>query len=110
MIFSRKMQGRTGHPSEATFRREVSQSSQRRLFNESPISARGVTNDQKIFGPSMPCKKGKWVRGRPEIVHPEYMTLPEQLVGLNKYVTIAADVMFVSGCHFWLLSPGGSDM
>ena len=44
--------------------------------------------------------KGKWVRGRPETVQPEYVTIPEKLISINKYVTLAADVMFVSSLPF----------
>lgn len=44
--------------------------------------------------------KGKWVRGRPETVQPEYVTIPEKLISINKYMTLAADVMFVSSSPF----------
>ena len=40
------------------------------------------------------------MRGQPEVVRPEYVTIPAQLVDLNKYVTLAADMMFVSGLPF----------
>jgi len=72
------------------------------LFNGSPITAKDVVNAQKVFGPSLPCIKGKWARGRPDAVHPEYLSIPE-LVSLNKYVTMAADVMLASGLPFLVM-------
>ena len=99
-ILARKMQSRGGHPSEAVLKREVSRTSPSSLFNDTPITAKDITNAQNIFGPSTACIKGKWVRGRPETVQPEYVSIPEQLVSMNRYVTLAADVMFVSGLPF----------
>eukprot|EP00804_Cyclotella_cryptica_P025530 CCRYP_012008-RA/>CCRYP_012008-RA protein AED:0.36 eAED:0.36 QI:0/-1/0/1/-1/1/1/0/251 len=99
-ILSRKMQGREGHPSKAAFKREVSWTSPSSLFNDSPITTKDITNSRKIFGPSTACMKGKWVRGRHAAVRPEYVTIPDELVSINKYVTLAVDVMFVSGLPF----------
>eukprot|EP00804_Cyclotella_cryptica_P006222 CCRYP_015296-RA/>CCRYP_015296-RA protein AED:0.33 eAED:0.35 QI:23/0/0/1/0/0/3/0/304 len=99
-IMARKMQSRSGHPSEATFKREVSCASASSLFDQSPITSKDVANARQIFGPSEACIKGKWVRGRPEVVRPTYVLVPEQLINLNRYVTLAADVMFVSGLPF----------
>ena len=99
-ILARKMQGRGGHPSEAAFKREVSRMSPSSIFNDSPITVKDITNARNIFGPSTACLKGKWVRGRPDPVRPEYITIPEQLISINKYVTLAVDVMFVSGLPF----------
>jgi hypothetical protein len=59
-IMARKMQGRSGHPSKATFRAEVSRNSHSSLFDKSPISTKDITNARKFFGPSLPCIKGKW--------------------------------------------------
>eukprot|EP00804_Cyclotella_cryptica_P004758 CCRYP_016241-RA/>CCRYP_016241-RA protein AED:0.30 eAED:0.32 QI:0/0/0/1/0/0/4/0/361 len=97
-IMARKMQSRSGHPSEATFKREVSRASTSSLFDQSPITSKDVANARQIFGPSEACIKGKW--GRPEIVRPTYVPVPEELINPNRYVTLAADVMFVSGLPF----------
>jgi hypothetical protein len=99
-ILARNMQSRGGHPSEMSFKREVSRSSPSSLFNDSSISAKDITNARNIFGPSAACIKGKWVRGRPDAVRPEYVTIPAELISQNKYETLAANVMFVSGLPF----------
>eukprot|EP00804_Cyclotella_cryptica_P017651 CCRYP_006769-RA/>CCRYP_006769-RA protein AED:0.55 eAED:0.49 QI:64/0/0/1/0/0/2/0/227 len=86
-ILARKMQSRSGHPSETAFKKE------------------DIANARKIFGPSTPCITGKWVRRRPDAVRPEYITVPEQLISMNKYMTLAANVMFVSGVPFLVTLP-----
>ena len=100
MTINIKYQSRGGHPSEASFRKEVSRSSTSSLFNDSPVSSKDITNARNIFGPSTVCMKGKWVRDRPEVVRPEYVTIPQELIDMNRYVILAADVMFVSGLPF----------
>jgi hypothetical protein len=94
------MQSRGCHPSKATFKREVSQSSPSSLFNDAPVTTKDITNAQKIFGLPAQCLKGKGTRERPGAVQLEYVTMSEQLIIMNKYVTLAADMMFVLGLPF----------
>jgi hypothetical protein len=99
-ILARKMQARAGHPSETAYKREVSRQSPSSIFQNSPVTPKDITNARSIFGPSLPCIKGKWTRGRPDPVRPEYVGVPAELITANKYETLAADVMFVSGLPF----------
>ena len=101
-IRARKLQARAGHPSEAVFRNEVSRKSESSLFRDSPVKLTDISNAHAIFGPSMPCRQGKWVRGKPERVEPAYVSIPAQIVELNKHITLVADVMFVNGLPFFI--------
>jgi hypothetical protein len=94
------MQARAGHLSKNTYKKEVSRNSESSLFKDSTLTAKDTSNARRIFGPSLPCIQGKWTRGRPEMVRLDYMTLPRELVEVNNYETLAADVMFVSGLPF----------
>ena len=70
-IMARKMQARAGHPSENTYKKEVSRNSESSLFKNSTLTSKDITNARRIFGPSMPCIQGKWTRGMPEIMRPD---------------------------------------
>eukprot|EP00804_Cyclotella_cryptica_P011280 CCRYP_007764-RB/>CCRYP_007764-RB protein AED:0.31 eAED:0.33 QI:0/0/0/1/1/1/2/0/430 len=83
-IEARKAQARAGHPSKAAFKKET-------------------------FLMPMPCLDhrshaltGKWVRSAPERVEPVYVSIPAQLISINRYVTLVACVMFVSGLPFFV--------
>lgn len=89
-----------GHPREATYKREVCWSSNSSLLWESILTEQDVTNAQKILGPSLQCTRGIWTRGRSNVVRPDYIYIPADLKSMNKYVTVAADVMFVLGLPF----------
>ena len=49
-ILARKMQARGGHPSEGTFKREVSRQSPSLIFYNSPVMPKDITNARTIFG------------------------------------------------------------
>ena len=99
-IEARKVQARTGHPSEKILRKEVSRKSARSLFRNVPITTTDISNSKRIFGPSLPCARGKWVRSKSTKVRPGYVSIPQELLNLHKYITLAADVMFVCGLPF----------
>ena len=99
---ARKTQARAGYPSKATFKIEVSRTSNSSLFRDCPLTTRDISNTRAIFGPSLPCTQGKLVWSRPKRVEPVYISIPAQLISLHKYVTLAADVMFVSGIPFFV--------
>ena len=42
------------------------------------------------------------MRGSLKRVHPEYVSVPALLINTNKYITLVADVMFVSGLPFFI--------
>ena len=102
-IEARNLQNNTGHPSETAYKAEVSRRPvESRLFADSHIEPSDISNARKIFGPSLPCRKGKWVRGKSTRVSSEYVSIPANLINANKYVTLVADVMFVSGLPFFI--------
>ncbi|KAL7531143.1 hypothetical protein ACHAXR_008885 [Thalassiosira sp. AJA248-18] len=101
-ILARKLQARSGHPSEATFKREMSRTSKSSLFRDCPITKKDISNANVIFGPSKPCLEGKWVRRKPSRVEPEYLSIPANLITNHRYLTLVADVMFVSGLPFFI--------
>ena len=96
-IRARKAQARAGHPSEAIFKNEVNHKSESSLYRTCPITAKDITNAKKIFGPSEPCIKGKQVRTKPERVEADYVSIPANIVSMNRDVLLVGDVMFVSG-------------
>ncbi|KAL7529447.1 hypothetical protein ACHAXR_002971 [Thalassiosira sp. AJA248-18] len=106
-ILARKLQARSGHPSETVFKREVSRTSESSLFRDCPISSKDISNANTIFGPSKPCLEGKWVRRKPARVEPEYISIPANLITNHKYLTLVADVMFVSGLPFLITLSRG---
>eukprot|EP00984_Skeletonema_dohrnii_P033562 scaffold30483_cov78-Skeletonema_dohrnii-CCMP3373.AAC.1 len=101
-IAARRAQALTGHPSEPTMKREVSRTDSHSLFRDCPVSSKDITNANRIFGPSLPIVKGKTVRKRPSRVEPQFISIPAQVMELNKFVTLVADVMFVNGLPFFV--------
>jgi hypothetical protein len=57
-------------------------------------------NAKTIFGPSVPRLKGTLVRGKPIRAETNYVRIPRELISMNKYVTLVADVMFVCSLRF----------
>ena len=101
-IQARKLQARAGHPSEAVFKKEVSRKSESSLFRDCPVTVTDISNAHAIFGPSKPCRQGKWVRPKPDRVEPDYVSIPAEIVEINKQLVLVADVMFVNGLPFFL--------
>lgn len=99
-IRARKAQAQAGHPSESTFKYEVSRKSESSLYKSCPVTTTAITNARKIFGPSEPCIKGKQVRTKPKRVEPEFVSIPASIVSANNDVQLVGDVMFVSGIPF----------
>ena len=101
-ILARKLQARSGHPSEAVFKNKVSCKSKSSLFRDCPMLSKDISNAKTIFGPSKPCVEGKWVWGKPKRVEPSYVSIPANLITAHRYLTLVADVMFVSGLPFFI--------
>jgi hypothetical protein len=100
-IAARRAQALAGHPSERVFKREVSRKSSSSLFRSCPITLQDISNACTIFGPSVACARGKWVRGKSPRVEPGYISIPANLITFQ-YDILAADVMFVCGAPFLL--------
>ena len=101
-IAARRAQASSGHLSEQVMKREVSRTDCHSLFRDCPVSSKDITNANNIFGPSLPIIKGKQVRKKPSRVEPQYISIPAQVMELNKFVTLVADVMFVNGLPFFV--------
>ena len=97
---ARAAQRQMGHPKDKHFRQIVSQQSLKNL----PFSTTDITNAKALLGISVSGLKGwtasKKVRG-PTV---ERDSIPEEFYKDNKFVKIAADVMFVSGMAFLSLT------
>ncbi|KAL3773713.1 hypothetical protein ACHAWO_009882 [Cyclotella atomus] len=100
-IAARKAQALAGHPSERVFKHEVSRKSSSSLFRSCPITSQDISNARTIFGPSVACARGKWVRGKSPRVEPGYVSIPANLITFQ-YDILATDVMFVCGAPFLL--------
>ena len=95
---SRVVQRRIGHPTSKHLQQIVSQQSLKNV----PIRSTDVANAKSIFGPSVAGLKGSTTRKRTGGNKPEErVRIPESLFRLNKFVTMAADVMFVAGVPFF---------
>ena len=97
-ILARKAQAKVAHPADAKFKQMVSSKS----IKNCRVKAEDITNARTIFGPHRPGVRGYTVRQRPEWVEPEYVQIPRDFYELNKFVTLAADVMFVNGLPFFM--------
>ena len=57
------------------------------------------------FGPYLSDVRGNKVRNKPRSIDmEEYVTTPEDIYKLHKFVTLAADVMFINGNAFTITS------
>ena len=95
---SRVVQRRTGHPTSEHLQQIVSQQSLKNV----PIRSADVANAKSVFGPHVAGLKGWTNRKRTGNKPEERVRIPESLFRLNKFVTIAADVLFVAGVPFFI--------
>jgi hypothetical protein len=70
------------------------------LLKDCPISNADIVNANRIFGTELANIRGKTVRRKPEHVNTEIVDIPKQILEIQSKVTLAADVMFVSGVPF----------
>ena len=64
------------------------------------VEVSDVTNYSTIFGPNRNRLRGESTRQKPKGVREEYMKIPRDFYHLHKFVTLAADVMFVNSIPF----------
>jgi hypothetical protein len=57
-------------------------------------------NSNKIFGPDLATLKGKTVRMTHPPVVTDYVQIPNEIVSLNRNITLVIDIMFVNGLPF----------
>ena len=95
-ILARKMQAMVAHPPDEKFKDMVSHKS----LSNFRVRVYDITNAHAIFGPNRSRLKGATVRQKPDRVDSEYTKIPRNLYELHKFVTLAADVMFVNDVQF----------
>jgi hypothetical protein len=93
---ARRALGMVGYPSENNFKRMVSSN----MIRNCPVTPKDNRAATKIFGPNVASMKGETVRVTQYPVLMEYAEIPEDIVALNKDVTLTADVILVDGLGF----------
>ena len=90
------MQAVVAHPPDDKFKDMVSHKS----LSNCRVRVDDITNTHSIFGPNRSRFKGVTVRQKPDRVDPEYTQIPRNLYELHKFVTLAADMLFVNDVQF----------
>jgi hypothetical protein len=93
---ARKSLGLVGYPSPRDFKNMVSSN----MIKNCPVTPSDVSNANKIFGPDLATLKGKTVRQTPPPVITDYVQIPQEILSLNRNVTLTIDIMFVKGLPF----------
>jgi hypothetical protein len=100
---ARRAIGMLGYPSEKDFRNMVSSN----MITNCPVTPTDIIAANKIFGPNVASIKGKTVRITQEPVLTSHVKIPQDILDLNKEITITADVMFVDGLGFMVTNSRG---
>ena len=87
--------------------REFSAMVREKLLANCPVTVQDVNNAHHIYGRDLANIRGKTTRRKPEHVQIDYVQIPRDFVKMHKYVTLAADVMFVNGLPFLVTSSRG---
>jgi hypothetical protein len=80
--------------------REFSGMVHEKLLANCPVTVHNVINAHHIYGHDLANVRGKMTRRKPEHVQVEYVQIPRNFVKMHKYMTLAADIMFVNGLPF----------
>jgi hypothetical protein len=78
-----------------------------KLLANCPVTVQDVNNAHHIYGQDLANIRGKTTRRKPEHVQVDYVQIPRDFVKMHKYVTLAADVMFVNGLPFLITLSRG---
>ncbi len=100
---ARKLQGMIGNPMDREFTGMVHE----KLIANSPVTVHDVQDAYQIFGPDLANLRGKTTRSKSEHMRVDYVKIPWDFVEMHKYVTIVADMMFVNGLPFLVISSRG---
>ncbi len=100
---ARRIQGMIANPTEREFAGMVHE----QFLTNCPVTVSDVDYAYQIFGPYVANLRGKTTRTKQDHVQVEYVQIPWDFVQLNKYVTLVADVMFVNGLSFLVISLQG---
>ncbi len=93
---ARQIQGMIANPTEREFNAMVHE----KLLANCPVTLQDVNNAHHIYGRDLANIRGKTTRRKPEHVQIDYVQIAWDFVKMHKYVTLAADVMFVNGLPF----------
>ena len=95
-MLARQVQAMMAHPTDEELHKMVSS----KTVKELPVQPNDVSNAVHVFGRSRSGIRGKTTMKKPERVEPEYLVTPRDFYELHYFVTLTADVMFVSGTGF----------
>ena len=70
------------------------------------VTPKAVINANIIFGPGVASLKGKATRKTSNPVVTEYVEILQEILDMNKKVTLEVYVMFVNGLSFFVISSG----
>jgi hypothetical protein len=70
------------------------------MIKNCPVTSIDITNANKIFGTDVATLKGKTVRMTHPPVVTDYVQIPNEIMSLNRNITLAIDLMFVNGLPF----------
>ncbi len=93
---ARRIQGMIANPTEREFSAMVC----KKLLTNCPVTVQDVNNAHHIYGRNLANIRGKTTKRKPEHVQIDYVQIPRDFVKMHKYITLAADVMFVNGLPF----------
>ena len=89
-------QAMLGHPSRTDFESMVHVN----LIANGPATPENITHTHQLFGDDLAGLRGKAVQKKPEHVVMDYVQIPKDIIQMNKFVTLTADVMYVNGLPF----------
>jgi hypothetical protein len=98
----RVLQGRLGQLSDTELKGLLKNKEKvsHTLLKNSQLTIDDLENSRVIYGPSVPRLKGTSVRHKPMRAEPNFVRIPRDIIDMNRYVTLVADVMFVCGLPF----------
>jgi hypothetical protein len=100
---ARRALGMVGYPSERDFCNIVSSN----MIINCPVTPTDINAAKQNFGPNIASLKGKTVRFAQEPILTSYVKVPQEIIDLNKEITIAAEVMFIHGMGFMITGSRG---
>ncbi|KAL7460225.1 hypothetical protein ACHAXS_000688, partial [Conticribra weissflogii] len=103
---ARRAVAMVGHPTEREFLNMV----RANMIRNCNVTPEAVKNAYVIFGPDLDGLRGKTTQWKPERVLTEYVEIPRELIGANKYVVLGGDVMFVNGVPFLVTAARGLNL
>jgi hypothetical protein len=70
------------------------------MIKNCSVTSTDIYNAHNFFGDDIASLRGKTLCNTQDTVIADYVEIPNEILDLNKEVTMAADVMFVNGLPF----------